>query len=86
MDAPVEGKLEGPPVEASASRSVAGYGGRRGGLAHRTWTRELMATRRGVFASAVNGESVGCGRNACRLGSVPRLFRSCEVGRSVRRL
>lgn len=30
MDAPVEGKLEGAPVEASASRSVAGYGGRRG--------------------------------------------------------
>jgi len=30
MDAPVEGKLEGAPVEASACRSVAGYGVRRG--------------------------------------------------------
>jgi hypothetical protein len=32
VDAPVESKLEGPPVEASASRSVTGCSGRHGGV------------------------------------------------------
>lgn len=55
MDAPVERKLEGPPVEAPVRPSVAACSGRTGWAAHKTWTRELMATRVCPRASAVEG-------------------------------
>jgi hypothetical protein len=64
MDAPVERKLEGPPVEAPVCPSVAACSGQYGGRAHKTCTRELMATRVCPRASAVEGESVVWSRNA----------------------
>jgi hypothetical protein len=49
VDAPVEGELQGAPVEASARKSAAARSGRHGGRANRTWIRELMATQSGVL-------------------------------------
>lgn len=45
VDAPVEGELERPPVEAPThwSQSLRAAGA-RGGWAHKTCTRELIAT------------------------------------------
>jgi hypothetical protein len=44
VDAPVQGELEGLPVEASASRQWLCIAGGTGVSAHRTCTLELMAT------------------------------------------
>jgi hypothetical protein len=44
VDGPVEGQLEGPPVEASVQRQWLRVAGGTG-AAHRTWMRALMATR-----------------------------------------
>jgi hypothetical protein len=68
VDAPVEGELQGAPVEASARRSAAARSGRHGRGAHKTWIRELMATQSWGAAAAVEGESVVGGRNASSIG------------------
>jgi hypothetical protein len=60
VDGPVEGELEGPPVEAPVSRQSLRRAGGIEVVAYRTCTRELMATFFRPLASIRVGYRVQC--------------------------
>jgi hypothetical protein len=85
VDAPVERKLEGPPVEASASQSVAVCSGRCGGVG-------AQYVYAGAHSDSVPSFRVGRGRvgGVVRpqcvvvvVGSVVSKLRGCSAWRAV---
>ena len=71
VDAPVEGELEGPPVEASAAASVSARKRRRWRvLAYRTCILELMTAMALPVQGVAEGRNVVRGRNASLLSQM----------------
>lgn len=71
MDAPVEGELEGPPVEASAAGLVSARKGRLlRGLPYRTCILELMTAIALPVGIVAEGRNVDRGRNASVLSQM----------------
>jgi hypothetical protein len=78
VDGPVEGQLQGPPVEASVQRQLLRIAGGTGST-HKTWMRALMATQAVV---RVGRGGVGGGTRPQCVSSRPAAScRSCEVAR-----